>query len=84
MLRDPAAAEINTQSLKTTESGDLADYDASKKVKGRKLHSVVEVEGFSIKIAIHEASVQNQDGSSTVVLGVLEATPPVKKIWAEG
>ena len=80
----PTAAAVDTQSVKTTESGDPSGCDAGKKVKERRRHLVVDVERFPIKIAVHEASMQDRDGAPAVVLGVLETAPPIKKIWADG
>ena len=80
----PAAAAIDTQSVKTTESGGPSGCDAGKKVKGRKRHLVVDVEGFPIGLAVHAASVQDRDGAPAVILGVLEKAPRIKKIWADG
>ena len=44
-----------------------------KKVKGRMRHLVADVEGFQIKIAVREASVQDRDGASVVILGAFAA-----------
>ena len=80
----PTAAAIDTQSAETTESGGPSGYDAGKKVKGRKRHLVVDVVGFPIEIAVHEASVQDRDGAPAVILAMLAAAPHVTKLWADG
>ena len=38
-------------------------YDAGKKVKGRKLHALVDVEGLPLRVVVHSAGMQDRDGT---------------------
>ena len=81
---DPTAAAIDSQSVKTTDMGGPAGYDAGKKIKGRKRHLTVDTEGFPIAITVHPADVQDRDGAPGVILRTLEKAPSVLKLWADG
>ncbi len=49
----PTAAVIDTQSVKTTESGGPRGYDAGKKVRGRKRHAMVDTDGRALVLHAH-------------------------------
>jgi transposase len=56
----PTAAIIDTQSVKTTESGGPRGYDAGKKVNGRKRHALVDTDGRGLVLEPHPASIQDR------------------------
>ncbi len=53
----PAAAILDIQSVKTTESGGPRGFDAAKKVNGRKRHVAVDTQGLLLGVLVHAASI---------------------------
>lgn len=60
---------INTQRLKTTESGGILGFDASKKSQGRQRYRVVDTIGLLFGVAVPAAYIQDWDGENSKTLG---------------
>jgi putative transposase len=59
----PSAGVINSQSVKTTESGGIRGYDAGTKIKVRKRYILTDTCGYLVHAVIHAADIQNRDGA---------------------
>src|SRR3712207_4157251 len=58
----PTVAIIDTQSVKTTESGGPRGWDAAKRLKGRKRQVAVDPDGLLLGVVVQAADIQNADG----------------------
>ena len=58
-------------------------YDAGKKVKGRKIHALVDTEGLPMRVVVHSAAIQDRDGAALVLDKVRRRFPWLELIWAD-
>ena len=59
-------------------------YDAAKKIKGRKIHPLVDVEGLPLRVIVHSAGIQDRDGAGLVLDKIRESFPGLELVWADG
>ncbi len=80
----PTAGIVDSQSVKTTESGGPRGYDAGKKINGRKRHVLVDTLGLLLRALVHPASVQDRDGLAPLLVRIRRRFPWLALLFADG
>ena len=59
-------------------------YDAGKKVKGRKIHALVDSEGLPMRVIVHSVAIQDRDGGGLILDKIRRRFRWLELVWADG
>ena len=59
-------------------------HDAGKKVKGRKIHALVDTVGPPMRVVVHSAGIRDRDGAALVLDKIRDRFPRLGLVRADG
>ena len=63
---------------------DAVGCEAGEKVKGRKIHALVDTEGLPLRVVVHSAAIQDRDGAALVFDRIRQRFNWLELVWADG
>lgn len=79
----PSAGVIDSQTVKTTESGGPRGFDPAKRMKGRKRHLVTDTEGSLLVVQVHPADIQDNHGAVPLLKAARRAFRRLRHMFAD-
>ena len=80
---EPSRAVVDSQRVKTTESGGAVGFDSHKQTKGRKRHILVDILGLLLVVVVTAADVQDATSAEVIGTRVQGKLPRMQKIMAD-
>ena len=81
---NPTAGISDSQSVKIADQAGPRNYDAGKKITGRKRHVLVDTLGLILAVVVTPVSVQDRDGARLVLQLFQHYCSRLRLIWADG
>ena len=82
--KNPSAAILDSQSIRTSEAGGVRGYDGGKKIRGRKRHILVDTLGLLLFVVVTSANVQDRNGAQLLLSPLATQFRRLRLLWADG
>jgi putative transposase len=79
----PTAAVVDSQSVKTSETGGTKGYDGGKKLNGLKRHILVDVSGRLLAASVSPADIHDSRAAVPLFQASRRPWPFIERVWAD-